>query len=64
MAERKVDVAIIGAGPAGPAAYRRMREHTDRLVLIEGGPHGTTCAWVARMQQAADRRGRDGARCP
>jgi dihydrolipoamide dehydrogenase len=44
MAERKVNVAIIGPGTAGLAAYRRVREHTVRLVLIEGGPHGTTCA--------------------
>ena len=49
MAERKVDVAIIGAGTAGLAAYRRVREHTDRLVLIEGGRHGTTCARVGCM---------------
>jgi dihydrolipoamide dehydrogenase len=26
-----------------------VREHTDRLVLIEGGPHGTTCARVGCM---------------
>jgi dihydrolipoamide dehydrogenase len=49
MAERTVDVAIIGAGTAGLAAYRRAREHTERLVLIEGGPHGTTCARVGCM---------------
>jgi dihydrolipoamide dehydrogenase len=49
MAEQKVDVAIIGAGTAGLAAYRRVREHTDRLVLIEVGPHGTTCARVGCM---------------
>ena len=49
MAKREVDVAIIGAGTAGLAAYRRVREHTDRLVLIEGGPHGTTCARVGCM---------------
>jgi dihydrolipoamide dehydrogenase len=49
MAERKVDVAIIGAGTAGLAAYREAREYTDRLVLIEGGPYGTTCAWVGCM---------------
>ncbi|HYZ25358.1 MAG TPA: dihydrolipoyl dehydrogenase [Geminicoccaceae bacterium] len=49
MAERKVDVAIIGAGTAGLAAYRRVREHTERLVLIEGGAHGTTCARVGCM---------------
>jgi dihydrolipoamide dehydrogenase len=49
MAERKVDVAIIGAGTAGLAAYREAREYTDRLVLIEGGPYGTTCARVGCM---------------
>jgi dihydrolipoamide dehydrogenase len=49
MAERKVDVAIIGAGTAGLAAYRRARDHTERLVLIEGGPGGTTCARVGCM---------------
>ena len=49
MAERKVEVAIIGAGTAGLAAYRRVREHTERLVLIEVGPHGTTCARVGCM---------------
>jgi dihydrolipoamide dehydrogenase len=49
MAEHKVDVAIIGAGTAGLAAYRETRGYTDRLVLIEGGPHGTTCARVGCM---------------
>src|SRR5919106_3387171 len=63
MAEHKVEVAIIGAGTAGLAAYRMVREHTDRLVLIEQGPGGTTCARVGCMpEQAADRRGRGGAR--
>jgi dihydrolipoamide dehydrogenase len=49
MAERRVDVAIIGAGTAGLAAYRKVRDHTDSVVLIEGGPHGTTCARVGCM---------------
>jgi dihydrolipoamide dehydrogenase len=49
MAEREVDVAIIGAGTAGLAAYRRVREHTERVVLIEAGAHGTTCARVGCM---------------
>src|SRR5687767_2342484 len=48
MAERKVDVAIIGAGTAG-LAYRRVREHAERLLLIEGGPHGATCVPVGCM---------------
>lgn len=49
MIERKVDVAVIGAGSAGLAAYRAAREWTDSVVLIEGGQHGTTCARVGCM---------------
>lgn len=48
-AMREVDVAIIGAGTAGMGAYRAALKHTDRLVLIEGGPYGTTCARVGCM---------------
>lgn len=46
---RRVDVAIIGAGTAGMAAYREVRKHTDAIALIEGGPFGTTCARVGCM---------------
>src|SRR4051812_25341582 len=45
----KVDVAVIGAGPAGLAAYRAARSHGKRVLLIEGGPYGTTCARVGCM---------------
>ncbi|MDQ2780584.1 MAG: dihydrolipoyl dehydrogenase [Pseudomonadota bacterium] len=45
----EVDVAIIGGGSAGMAAYRQVREHTDRVVVIEAGPWGTTCARVGCM---------------
>lgn len=45
----EVDVAVIGAGTAGMNAYRAAREHTDRIVLIERGPYGTTCARVGCM---------------
>lgn len=44
-----VDVAIIGAGSAGMSAYKAARTHTDRLVVIEDGPYGTTCARVGCM---------------
>jgi dihydrolipoamide dehydrogenase len=44
-----VDVAVIGAGTAGLAAYRAARSHHMRVVLIEGGPYGTTCARVGCM---------------
>jgi dihydrolipoamide dehydrogenase len=46
---KEVDVAIIGAGSAGLPAYRAARKFTDRLVMIEGGPYGTTCARVGCM---------------
>lgn len=49
MTMRKVDVAIIGAGTAGMGAYRAARAHTESVVLIEGGPYGTTCARVGCM---------------
>jgi dihydrolipoamide dehydrogenase len=45
----KVDVAVIGAGTAGLAAYRAARSAGARAVLIEGGPYGTTCARVGCM---------------
>ncbi|MDB5841368.1 MAG: dihydrolipoyl dehydrogenase [Herminiimonas sp.] len=46
---RTVDVAIIGAGTAGLAAYRAARSHGKTVLLIEGGPYGTTCARVGCM---------------
>ena len=45
----KVDVAVIGAGTAGLAAYRAARAAGARTVIIEGGTHGTTCARVGCM---------------
>jgi dihydrolipoamide dehydrogenase len=44
-----VDVAIIGAGTAGMTAYRSVLDHTPRVVVIESGPYGTTCARVGCM---------------
>ncbi|WP_438767787.1 dihydrolipoyl dehydrogenase [Kushneria sp. TE3] len=49
MQERRVDVAIIGAGSAGLGAYNAARAHTDSVIMIEGGPYGTTCARVGCM---------------
>ncbi|RAH98201.1 dihydrolipoyl dehydrogenase [Acuticoccus sediminis] len=49
MDERAVDVAIIGAGTAGLAAFREARKVTDDIVLIDAGPSGTTCARVGCM---------------
>lgn len=51
--ERKVDVAIIGAGSAGLYALGQVRKHTDSWVLINGGELGTTCARVGCMPSKA-----------
>ena len=44
-----VEIAIIGAGTAGLSAYRKARDYTDSIALIESGPYGTTCARVGCM---------------
>jgi len=43
------DVAVIGAGSAGLTAYRSAHQAGKRVVMIEGGPYGTTCARVGCM---------------
>jgi len=45
----KVDVAVIGTGTAGLAAYRAARAQGKTAVVIESGPYGTTCARVGCM---------------
>ena len=49
MKQLKVQVAVIGGGTAGLAAYRAAKEKTDSVVLIEGAQFGTTCARVGCM---------------
>ncbi|WP_281545072.1 dihydrolipoyl dehydrogenase [Grimontia sp. SpTr1] len=49
MKTLNVDVAVIGGGTAGLGAYRAAKAHTDNVVIIEGGPYGTTCARVGCM---------------
>lgn len=49
MRDAEVDVAIIGAGTAGLAAYRTARAAGASAMLIEGGLYGTTCARVGCM---------------
>ena len=44
-----MDVAVIGAGTAGLAAYRAAKAAGKRAVVIEGGAYGTTCARVGCM---------------
>ncbi|QSN62917.1 dihydrolipoyl dehydrogenase [Caballeronia sp. M1242] len=45
----EVDVAVIGAGTAGMAAFRAARDAGVKAVLIESGELGTTCARVGCM---------------
>ena len=45
----KVDVAVIGAGTAGLSARRAAMKAGASTLLIEDGPHGTTCARVGCM---------------
>jgi dihydrolipoyl dehydrogenase len=47
--EKKVEVAIIGAGTAGLSACSEVRKATENFVLIEAGPYGSTCARVGCM---------------
>ncbi|MDD1795934.1 dihydrolipoyl dehydrogenase [Enterovibrio sp. ZSDZ42] len=49
MKTLNVDVAVIGGGTAGLGAYRAAKAHTNNVVMIEGGPYGTTCARVGCM---------------
>lgn len=48
-----VDVAVIGAGTAGLAAFRAARKAGVRAVLIGEPPFGTTCARVGCMPSKA-----------
>ncbi len=49
MKTLQADVAILGFGTAGMGAYRAASEHTDRIVVIQSGPYGTTCARAGCM---------------
>jgi len=49
MKHMKTEVAVIGAGTAGLAAYRAAVQAGRRALIIEGGTHGTTCARVGCM---------------
>ena len=50
---RPLDTIIIGAGTAGLAALREVRKRTDRYLIVNEGPWGTTCARVGCMPSKA-----------
>ncbi len=49
MKTRQVDVAVIGSGTAGMTAHKAARLQGKRVLMIESGPYGTTCARVGCM---------------
>lgn len=53
MNDKKVKVAIIGAGTAGLSAFKEAYKFTRDCLLINGGPYGTTCARVGCMPSKA-----------
>lgn len=48
-----LDTLIIGAGTAGLAALREVRKRTNRYLIVNEGPWGTTCARVGCMPSKA-----------
>lgn len=44
-----LDAIVVGAGSAGLAAVREIGKRTDRFLLVNDGPYGTTCARVGCM---------------
>ena len=57
------DIAVIGAGTAGLAAYRAGKKAGAKVLLIEAGPGGTTCTrhgcMPSKLLLAAARAARD-----
>ena len=49
MSKLSIDIAVIGAGTAGLAAYRAAKAAGRTAVIIESGVYGTTCARVGCM---------------
>lgn len=49
MRTLQIDVAVIGAGTAGLAAYRGAKAAGASAVMIESGEYGSTCARVGCM---------------
>lgn len=43
------DVVIIGAGSAGLSAYKEAKKFTEKILVIDKGPLGTTCARIGCM---------------
>ncbi len=48
-----VDIVIIGAGTAGISAFKEASKVTQKIILIDHGPLGTTCSRVGCMPSKA-----------
>jgi dihydrolipoyl dehydrogenase len=51
--ETSVDLVIIGAGTAGISAFKEANKITKRILIIDQGPLGTTCARIGCMPSKA-----------
>lgn len=51
--DKRVDVAIIGAGSAGLSALKEVGKITRNFIVVEDGPLGTTCARAGCMPSKA-----------
>lgn len=49
MADREVDIVILGAGTTGLSAHSEASDHTESILMIQSGPYGTTCARTGCM---------------
>lgn len=49
MTTHRADIAILGAGTAGMVAYKAATKLGKKVLLMDGGPPGTTCARVGCM---------------
>lgn len=49
MKEKRVKVAIVGAGTSGMMAFREVSKRTQEVIIINAGSYGTTCARVGCM---------------
>jgi len=49
MTTQEMDVIILGAGTAGLNAFSQVRKETEKVLLLEGGTYGTTCARIGCM---------------
>lgn len=45
--DQQVNIAIIGAGTVGLSVDKEAIKHTDKILLIDHGPLGSSCACIS-----------------